>query len=114
MSPFRKPKVSFRNVKRIPRLLFLDVNSDKVYSVKKTSLKSDLKNFRQKVKDPLAQAKGIRWDTWWAYQSKLGGIMIDILRMIHEIIDWALSLYQALCQALILQKQTDTHNSLDR
>ena len=60
MSPFRKPKVSFRNVERIPRLLFLDVNSDKVYSVKKTSLKSDLKNFRQKVKDPLAQAKGIR------------------------------------------------------
>lgn len=101
-SPFRKTKASFRNVKRIPRLLFLDVNSDKVYSVQKTSLKSDVKNLRQKVKDPLAQAKGTRWVTRWAYQSKLGDIMIGILWMIHEIIDWALSL----CQALVLQKQT--------
>ncbi|XP_036998122.2 MAP7 domain-containing protein 3 isoform X2 [Artibeus jamaicensis] len=63
MSPFRKPNASFTNVKRIPRLLFLDVNSDKVYSVQKTSLKSDVKNLRQKVKDPLAQAKGIRLST---------------------------------------------------
>ncbi|KAF6091007.1 MAP7 domain containing 3 [Phyllostomus discolor] len=63
VSPFRKTKASFRNVKRIPRLLFLDVNSDKVYSVKKTSLKSDVKNLRQKAKDPLAQAKGIRLST---------------------------------------------------
>ncbi|XP_036894919.1 MAP7 domain-containing protein 3 isoform X2 [Sturnira hondurensis] len=63
VSPFRKPKASFRNVKRIPRLLFLDVNSDKVYSVQKTSLKSDVENLRQKVKDPLAQAKGIRLST---------------------------------------------------
>ncbi|KAM5290352.1 MAP7 domain-containing protein 3 [Glossophaga mutica] len=63
VSPFRKSKASFRNAKRIPRLLFLDVNSDKVYSVKKKSLKSDVKNLRQKVKDPLAQAKGIRLST---------------------------------------------------
>ncbi|XP_016072022.1 PREDICTED: MAP7 domain-containing protein 3 [Miniopterus natalensis] len=60
MNSSRKLKTSFRNVKSTPRLLFLDVNSDKVYAKPKASLKSDMKNFRQKVKDPLAQAKGIR------------------------------------------------------
>lgn len=38
--------------------------------------------------------------------------MIGILRMMHEMIDWALSLYQTLCQALDLEKQTDPHSSL--
>ncbi|KAK1346460.1 hypothetical protein QTO34_000316 [Cnephaeus nilssonii] len=60
MNSSRKLKKSFRNVKSTPRLLSLEVNSDKVYTKTRASLKSDMKNVRQKVKDPLAQAKGIR------------------------------------------------------
>ncbi|XP_036299413.1 MAP7 domain-containing protein 3 isoform X3 [Pipistrellus kuhlii] len=60
MNSSRKLKKSFRNVKSAPRLLSLEVNSDKVYTKTRSSLKSDIKNVRQKVKDPLAQAKGIR------------------------------------------------------
>ncbi|XP_054434068.1 MAP7 domain-containing protein 3 [Pteronotus mesoamericanus] len=60
-----KLKANFRNVKNTPRLLFLDINSDKVHPNIKTSLKSDTKTFRQKVKRPLAKAKakGIRLST---------------------------------------------------
>lgn len=87
MNSSRKLKKSFRNVKSAPRLQSLEVNSDKVYTKTRSSLKSDIKNVRQKVKDPLAKAKGIRLVTWRAFQNKLGVIMSGILRMIHEIID---------------------------
>nr|KAF6313948.1 MAP7 domain containing 3 [Pipistrellus kuhlii] len=68
MNSSRKLKKSFRNVKSAPRLLSLEVNSDKVYTKTRSSLKSDIKNVRQKVKDPLAQAKGIRLVTWLSIQ----------------------------------------------
>ncbi|XP_023613430.1 MAP7 domain-containing protein 3 isoform X4 [Myotis lucifugus] len=55
-----KLKKSSRNVKSTPRLLSLEVSSDKVCTKTRASLKNDIKNVRQKVKDPLAQAKSIR------------------------------------------------------
>lgn len=72
--------------------MFLDASSSQIHKETHVSFKSDMKNFRQNVKDPLTQAKDTRWVIWWAYQNKLGGIIID-LRMIHKIIDWELSLY---------------------
>lgn len=83
----RKFKKSSRNVKSTSRLPSSEVDSDKVYTKTRTSFKNDIKNVRQKVKDPLAQAKSIRLVTLRAFQNKLGVIMIVILRMIHEIID---------------------------
>lgn len=72
--------------------MFLDASSSQIHKETQASFKSDMKNFRQNVKDSLTQAKDTRWVTWWAYQNKLGGIIIDF-RMIHKIIDWVLILY---------------------
>lgn len=110
-----KHKMNLRNVKKnIPKLVFLDPTSTQICKEPKSSFKSTRKNFRQNVKDPLTKAKSTRWVTQQAYQNKLAGIMIDILQMIHKIIDWALSLYQPPCQTLDLQKQTNPHNSFAR
>lgn len=54
-------KTNFRNVKNTPNLVFLDTSSGQVHKEPKASFeKSDMKNFRQNVKDPLAKAKGTR------------------------------------------------------
>ncbi|XP_006774766.1 PREDICTED: MAP7 domain-containing protein 3 [Myotis davidii] len=55
-----KLKKRSRNVKRTPRLPPLEVSSDEACTKTRASFKNDIKNVRQKVKDPLAQAKGIR------------------------------------------------------
>lgn len=108
-------KTNFRNAKNTSKLVFLDPSSGQVHKETKASFKkSNMKNYRQNVKDLLAKPKGTRWITRQAYQDKLGGIMIDIPRMYMKLIDWALSLYQTLCQALDLQTQTHPHNRLAR
>ncbi|XP_074180224.1 MAP7 domain-containing protein 3 isoform X6 [Rhinolophus sinicus] len=57
-------KTNFRNVKNTPKLVFLDPSSGQVHKETKASFKkSDMKSFRQNVKDPLAKAKGTRLST---------------------------------------------------
>uniref|UniRef100_A0A671DU72 MAP7 domain containing 3 n=1 Tax=Rhinolophus ferrumequinum TaxID=59479 RepID=A0A671DU72_RHIFE len=59
MDSFTDFKTNFRNVKNTPNLVFLDPSSGQVHKEPKASFKkSDMKNFRQNVKDPLAKAKG--------------------------------------------------------
>ncbi|XP_032974573.1 MAP7 domain-containing protein 3 isoform X4 [Rhinolophus ferrumequinum] len=64
MDSFTDFKTNFRNVKNTPNLVFLDPSSGQVHKEPKASFKkSDMKNFRQNVKDPLAKAKGTRLST---------------------------------------------------
>ncbi|XP_015448931.1 MAP7 domain-containing protein 3 [Pteropus alecto] len=60
----KKLKTKFRNVKKnTPKLVFLDASSSQIHKETQASFKSDMKNFRQNVKDSLTQAKDTRPST---------------------------------------------------
>nr|KAF6435961.1 MAP7 domain containing 3 [Rousettus aegyptiacus] len=64
MGTSKKVKTKFRNVKRnTPKLVFLDASSSQIHKETQASFKSDMKNFRQNVKDSLTQAKDARPST---------------------------------------------------
>lgn len=57
-------KTKFRNAKNTSKLVFLDPSSGQVHKETKTSFKkSNMKNYRQNVKDLLAKPKGTRLST---------------------------------------------------
>ncbi|XP_019523309.1 PREDICTED: MAP7 domain-containing protein 3 isoform X2 [Hipposideros armiger] len=57
-------KTNFRNAKNTSKLVFLDPSSGQVHKETKTSFKkSNMKNYRQNVKDLLAKPKGTRLST---------------------------------------------------
>ncbi|XP_014651687.1 PREDICTED: MAP7 domain-containing protein 3 [Ceratotherium simum simum] len=64
MDSSTKLKTRFKNVKKTPKLVFLDATSGQVHQETKTCFNGDMKTFGQKnVQDPLTQEKGTRLST---------------------------------------------------